>query len=133
MTIWPVLTGWTLAIERASSSSASQPGLNLDVRVSRPAPIIAIALALYCAMALVGISGFTIGALVFLGLRPIESTLTSALGAMVFAVPAVRAALPGNPPLGVHADVLAFLWVELAVIVGLGLFVAAWARQGLSR
>jgi hypothetical protein len=51
---------------------------------------------------------------------------------MVFAVPALRGALPGVPPLGGHADVLVFVWVELAVILGLTLFVITWARRGPS-
>jgi hypothetical protein len=49
---------------------------------------------------------------------------------MVISVPALRSVLPGAPPLGVGADDLVFLWVELAVILGLTLFVAAWALKG---
>jgi hypothetical protein len=56
-------------------------------------------------MALLGLSRLTIGALVFLGIRRIETTLIASLGSMIFAVPALRSALPGVPPLGGHADV----------------------------
>jgi hypothetical protein len=49
---------------------------------------------------------------------------------MVFSVPALRAVLPGAPPLGVRADAFVFLWVQMAVILGLSLFVAAWVRRG---
>ncbi|MGA2637672.1 DUF4436 family protein [Methylocella sp.] len=38
--------------------------------------------------------------------------------------------MPGAPPLGVRADAFVFLWVQLAVILGLTLFVATWARRG---
>jgi hypothetical protein len=34
------------------------------------------------------------------------------------------------PPLGVRADMLIFLWAELANVVGFTLFVTAWARKG---
>ena len=60
----------------------------------------------------------------------IEVTLVGALGAMIFALPAVRNALPGAPPLGVRADILIFFWAELGAIIALCLFITAWARQG---
>jgi hypothetical protein len=73
-----------------------------------------------------------IGSLVFVGVRRIEVTLTGALGAVIFALPALRGALPGAPPLGVRADALVFFWAELAAIIGFCLFVLAWARRGAS-
>jgi hypothetical protein len=129
LTVWPVLSDWTTGTER---SAADATGVALDIHISRPTPFIVVAIAVYAAMALVGLSGLTIGALVFLGLRRIDATLIGALSAMVFAVPALRGALPGIPPLGGHADVLVFVWVELAVIIGLTLFVITWARRGPS-
>lgn len=72
----------------------------------------------------------TISSLVFLGGRRIEVTLIGALGAMIFALPALRNALPGAPPLGVRADILIFFWAELGAVIALCLFISAWARQG---
>ena len=71
-----------------------------------------------------------IGSLVFIGIRQIEATLVSALGAIIFALPAVHNALPGAPPLGVRADILIFFWAELGAIIALCLFITAWARRG---
>ena len=71
-----------------------------------------------------------IGTLVFVGVRRIEVTLVGALGAMIFALPAVRNALPGAPPLGVRADILIFFWAELGTIIALCLFITAWTRRG---
>jgi len=88
------------------------------------------AIAVYAAMAVIGLRKLTIDALAFPGIRRIEATLTGSLAAIVFAVPALRTALPGVPPLGGHADVLVFVWVELAVIPGLMLFVITRARRG---
>jgi len=128
--VWPVMSNWKIAAEQADPPLSSR--IALDVQVTRPTPFIVIAIAVYTAMALVGLSGLTIGALIFLGVRRIETTLTGTLAAMVFAVPALRGSLPGVPPLGGHADVLVFVWVELAVILGLTLFVITWARRGSS-
>ncbi|MGC1858211.1 MAG: DUF4436 family protein, partial [Pseudolabrys sp.] len=55
----------------------------------------------------------TISSLVFLGVRRIEVTLIGVLGAMIFALPALRNALPGARPLSVRADILIFFWAEL--------------------
>jgi len=68
--------------------------------------------------------------LVFSGIRRVEVTLMGALGAAVFALPALRNALPGAPPLGVRADLIVFLWAELATVIAFGFFVAAWAHRG---
>jgi hypothetical protein len=57
-------------------------------------------------------------------------TLVGALGAIVFALPAMRNALPGAPPIGVRADVLVFFWAELGAVIALCLFIAAWVRRG---
>jgi hypothetical protein len=70
-----------------------------------------------------------IGSLVFVGIRRIEVTLIGALGAIIFALPALRNALPGAPPLGVRADIFTFL-AELGAVIALCLFIAAWARGG---
>ena len=128
--VWPVLSNWTIAAGRANLGSAS--GVDVNLHITRPSSFVVIAIAVYTAMALVGLSGLTIGGLVFLGIRRLDATLTGTLAAMVFAVPALRGALPGVPPLGGHADVLVFVWVELAVILGLTLFVSTWARRGPS-
>jgi hypothetical protein len=132
LTVWPVMSSWNIRVEQAVPVAAAVDGVALEIRIARPASYIVIAIAVYSAMALLGISGLTIGSLAFLGIRRIEATLTGTLGAMVFAIPALRAALPGTPPLGGHADVLVFVWVELAVIIGLMLFVLTWARRGSS-
>jgi len=70
--------------------------------------------------------------LTFAGVRPAETGLMGSLAALAFALPALRDALPGSPPLGVDADMWVFLWAELAVVLSLGLVVFKWARAGPS-
>ena len=71
-----------------------------------------------------------IGILTFSDVRRPEATLIGAVAAIVFALPVLRNALPGSPPLGVEADVWVFLWTELAVVLALALLVFKWARAG---
>jgi Domain of unknown function (DUF4436) len=48
---------------------------------------------------------------------------------VIFSIPALRGLMPGAPPLGVHADLLVLVWVQLAVILGLSLFVITWVSR----
>lgn len=125
LTTWDEMASWHVTMAPAGGD-----GLALKLRAERPAAHVFFAMLLFVALILIAASALTIGALTFLGLRKIEAALVGALGAMVFAVPALRNVLPGAPPLGVRADGFVFLWVQFAVAVGLFLFVATWARRG---
>jgi hypothetical protein len=129
LTVWPVLSNWNVDIGPSDEASKASAGIDLQLRVNRPTSFIVMAFAFYAAMALIGLSGLTIGALVFLGMRPLQPPMTGALAAMIFSIPALRGIMPGAPPLGIHADVLILVWVELAVILGLSLFVITWVSR----
>jgi Domain of unknown function (DUF4436) len=51
--------------------------------------------------------------------RKFEAGFTGFLAALLFAFPAVRNALPGNPPIGSLNDFLAFFWTEAVVALAL--------------
>ncbi|MBV9250167.1 MAG: DUF4436 family protein [Acetobacteraceae bacterium] len=55
------------------------------------------------------------------------------MAALVFALPALRNNIPGEPPLGVWGDIAVFLWAELAAVIASGLVVLSWVRQTGSR
>jgi hypothetical protein len=124
LTVSESLDDWDASV----TEQADAPGMNLTVRLHRSPPIVFFGIVVYLAMALIAAASLTIGTLVFLRSRRLEATFTGALAGMLFALPAMRAALPGAPPLGVAADVLIFLWAEIAVAAGLSLFVWRWAR-----
>ncbi|MFY9817677.1 MAG: DUF4436 family protein, partial [Pseudolabrys sp.] len=116
---------------KAKSIATQQPDeLQLQFAISRTGAVSFFGLAIYSAMLVMMVCALTISSLVFLGVRRIEVTLIGALGAMIFALPALRNALPGARPLGVRADILIFFWAELGAVIALCLFISAWARQG---
>jgi hypothetical protein len=115
--------------------ATEQPGSTVEeVRLTfwlhREGAVSLFAVADYAAMVVVGCSALTIGILAFIGVRRPDPPLVGALAAITFALPALREALPGGPPLGVRADLLVFLWTAVAAVIALALFVSTWARQG---
>jgi Domain of unknown function (DUF4436) len=128
VTAWEGVLGFDVKAKSIATQQSNE--LQLQFSVHRTGAVSFFGLAIYGAMLVMMFSALIIGSLVFLGVRRIEVTLIGALGAMIFALPAVRNALPGAPPLGVRADILIFFWAELGAIIALCLFITAWAREG---
>jgi hypothetical protein len=127
-TTWEGILGFNV---RGRVAPAQRPGeLKLQFSVHRTGAATFFGMAIYIAMAVMAICALVVGSLLFLGIRAIDVALLGAFGAMIFALPALRHALPGAPPLGVRADILIFFWAELVAIIALCLFVAAWVRRG---
>jgi len=126
VTAWEGLLGYVVTAQ--AGPEAGTPQLQFSIRRSGAAAVFGI--AIYGAMAVMALCALVIGGLVFIGVRRIEVTLAGALGAVIFALPALRSALPGAPPLGVRLDILVFFWAEIGAIIAFFLFVAAWARRG---
>jgi len=128
VTSWEGVLGFGVHGQEVATPRAGE--LQLRFIVNRTGAVEFFGLLAYCGMIVLAVCALTIGTLVFVGIRRVEVTLVGALGAIVFALPAIRNALPGAPPLGVRADVLVFFWAELAAVIALSLFIAAWARRG---
>ena len=65
--------------------------------------------------------------------RRIEATLFGWVGAMLFAFPALRNAVPGAPPIGALTDFLAFFWAEAIVMISLAILVYCYLSRPLSK
>jgi hypothetical protein len=128
VTAWEGVLGFDVKAKSASSQRSEE--LPLQFAVSRTGGVAFFGVAIYGAMLVMMLCALIIGSLVFVGIRRIEVTLIGALGAVIFALPALRNALPGAPPLGVRADIFIFFWAELGAVIALCLFIAAWARRG---
>jgi Domain of unknown function (DUF4436) len=128
VTMWEGVLGYNL-------HTTGQPGLDPDdveltTTVTRSGAFALFALCAYGAMVVPGCCALAVGILTFTGVRRPEATLIGALAAIAFALPVLRNALPGSPPLGITADVWVFLWTELAAVLALALLVFKWARTG---
>jgi hypothetical protein len=128
VTMWEGVLGYHLY-------TTSQPGrdpndVQLKTEIARTGAFALFALCAYGAMLVLGCCALAIGVLTFTNVRRPEATLIGALAAITFALPVLRNALPGAPPLGVAADMWVFLWTELAAVLALALLVFKWAKAG---
>jgi hypothetical protein len=128
ITMWEGVLGYSL-------HTTSQPGpdrddVQLATAITRSGAFALFALCAYAAMLVLGCCALAIGVLTFTDLRRPEATLIGALAAITFALPVLRNALPGSPPLGIQADMWVFLWTELAAVLSLALLVFKWAKAG---
>jgi Domain of unknown function (DUF4436) len=128
ITHWEGVLGYNVQGQEAATSNARETAIQFNI--DRTGAVRFFGLAAYAAMLMLACYALTIGTFVFIGVRSIEVTLIGALGAIIFALPALRNVMPGAPPLGVRADILIYFWAELSAVVALGLFVAAWAYRG---
>jgi hypothetical protein len=126
--LWEGLLGFSVKGLPVAAQEPETIGLSLEIQ--RTGAVSIFGIAIYAAMVILAGCAFVIGSLVFIGIRRIEVTFAGALGAIIFALPALRTALPGSPPLGVRGDLLMFFWAEIGAIIALCLFVAAWVRRG---
>ena len=128
ITMWEGVLGFHLHTTQRLGAESGKAQLSLDI--TRSGAFALFALAAYGAMVVLGGCAFVIGFLTFVDVRRPEATLIGALAAIAFALPVLRNALPGAPPLGVQADMFVFLWTELVAVFSLALLVFKWARIG---
>jgi hypothetical protein len=130
VTTWEGALGYNL---RTTSRPGPEPDdIQLTTTITRNGAFALFALCAYGAMVVLGGCAVVVGVLTFIDVRPPETSLIGSLAAIAFALPVLRNALPGSPPLGVAADMWVFLWTELATVLALALVVFKWAKASPS-
>jgi hypothetical protein len=126
------LDGWDVSVKRVHDAQDTNNPNSLDnviITLQRAkGPLIfdlGIALILISlpTMALVVAIPMALGRTTFL------PPLAAWYAAMLFAIVPLRNILPGSPPPGSWVDQAVVLWVLIALIAAMALFIVAWARQ----
>ena len=126
--MWEGVLGYNL--HTTSQPRPDPDDVELTIAVTRSGAFALFALCAYGSMIVLAGCALAVAILTFIDVRRPEATLVGALAAIVFALPVLRNALPGSPPLGVEADIWVFLWAELAAVLALALLVFKWAKAG---
>lgn len=86
----------------------------------------AVIVGVLVALAVVAV---VVAVLTFLGWRKFQPPMTTWYAAMLFAVVPLRNALPDAPPIGSWIDVTITLWVIVALVMSMLLFIYCWWRD----
>jgi hypothetical protein len=124
VTFVDTLTGWKFQVIRVNAN-ASAP-YQVDLQRSPSTMLFAIVILLiFVAIAAVGLF---VAVQTFRDARRFQSPLTTWYAAMLFAVVPLRNALPGSPAFGSWIDLTIVLWVLVALVISMLLYIAAWWR-----
>ena len=129
--------GWhlnTVTVERPGSTvptaQGDEPLTSVVITATRSASTVAFGIVLLGLMAVTPVLVLFVAISAYTGRRRVEATLTSWIGAMLFAVIPLRNFLPGAPPVGSWIDYLVVLWVIAGLVTGLAIYILAWNRWG---
>jgi hypothetical protein len=119
------LTGWKVHVNRVSNAIPTSPYV---VELQRSASTMVFAIVILCIFVAIAAIGLYVAIQTFRDPRRFQSPLTTWYAAMLFAVVPLRNALPGSPVFGSWIDLTIVLWVLVALVVSMLLYIAAWAQ-----
>ncbi|RFA07035.1 hypothetical protein B7R21_17090 [Subtercola boreus] len=129
--------GWQLHTNRVddtgysvTTATGDRPLPTVEIVATRSASTVAFGIVLLGLMAVIPVLVLFVAISAYTGRRQVEATLTSWIGAMLFAVIPLRTFLPGSPPVGSWIDYLVVLWVIVGLVTGLTIYILAWNRWG---
>jgi hypothetical protein len=119
------LTGWKVEVNRVNNANALAP---YEVDLQRSASTMVFAITILCIFVAIAAVGLFVAVQTVRDPRKFQSPLTTWYAAMLFAVVPLRNALPGSPAFGSWIDLTIVLWVLVALVVSMLLYIAAWWR-----
>lgn len=118
------VTGWKLQINRVNSHALAP----YEIELQRSASTMIFALVILCIFIAIAAVGLFVAIKTARDPRRFQSPLTTWYAAMLFAVVPLRNALPGSPAFGSWIDLTIVLWVLVALVVSMLLYIGAWWR-----
>src|ERR1700742_969714 len=124
------LTGWKVHVTRVNNANASSP---YEVELQRSASTMVFAIVVLCIFVAIAAVGLFVAIQTIRDPRRFQSTMTTWYAAMLFAVVPLRNALPGSPSFGSWIDLTIVMWVLVALVVSMLLYIGAWWRATSKR
>jgi Domain of unknown function (DUF4436) len=119
------LAGWKVNVTRVNNANALAP---YEVQLQRSASTMLFAIVILCIFVAIAAVGLFVAIGTTRDPRRFQSPMTTWYAAMLFAVVPLRNALPGSPAFGSWIDLTIVLWVLVALVVSMLLYIAAWWR-----
>lgn len=123
------LYGWDIRSEHAGPGTHSGDDADATVTFSRSRGPLALILGI--CLVLLALPALALFAAIemLLGRKQFQPAFSSWFAAMLFAVVPIRNVLPGDPPPGSWIDEALVLWVLLALVGAMVIYVIAWTRR----
>lgn len=119
------LTGWRVDVRRVNNANALAP---YEVDLQRSASTMVFAIVILCIFVAIAAVGLFVAIQTVRDPRRFQSPMTTWYAAMLFAVLPLRNALPGSPSFGSWIDLTIVMWVLVALVVSMLLYIGAWWR-----
>jgi hypothetical protein len=103
--------------------------IGVKIKISRSIITKAFAMFILVAMWVVPLAVLFMALAVLLQNRPVEVGMFAYMGALLFALPAVRNIQPGIPPVGALTDFLSFFWAEILVAIAQMIIFYCWLTR----
>jgi hypothetical protein len=119
------LAGWKIHTNRLDDANALAP---YEIELQRSASTMVFAVIILGIFIAIAAVGLFVAIQTFRDPRRFQSPMTTWYAAMLFAIVPLRNALPGSPAFGSWIDLTIVLWVLVALVVSMLLYIAAWWR-----
>jgi Domain of unknown function (DUF4436) len=119
------LSGWKAHVARVNNANPLAP---YEVDLQRSPSTMMFAIVILCIFVAIAAVGLFVAIQTLRDPRRFQSPMTTWYAAMLFAVVPLRNALPGSPTFGSWIDLTIVLWVLVALVVSMLLYIAAWWR-----
>jgi hypothetical protein len=119
------LTGWQVDVHRVNNAKALAP---YEVDLQRSPSTMVFAIVILCIFVAIAAVGLFVAVQTVRDPRRFQSPMTTWYAAMLFAVLPLRNALPGSPSFGSWIDLTIVMWVLVALVVSMLLYIGAWWR-----
>jgi len=126
------LDGWDVSVRRVHDSEDTENPNSLDnviITLQRSKGPLIFDLGILAVLISLPTMALLVAIPMALGRTSFLPPFSTWYAAMLFAIVPLRNFLPGSPPPGSWVDQAVVLWVLIALIVAMGLFIVAWARQ----
>jgi Domain of unknown function (DUF4436) len=120
------LTGWKVHVARVNNANTSSP---YKVELQRSPSTMLFAIVILCIFVAIATVGLFVAIQTIRDPRRFQAPMTTWYAAMLFAVVPLRNALPGSPAFGSWIDLTIVLWVMVALVISMLLYIAAWVRS----
>ncbi|WP_131829091.1 DUF4436 domain-containing protein [Mycobacterium numidiamassiliense] len=125
VTFGDLVGGWKVHVGRVNNANDSSPYV---VELGRSASTMVFAVVILCIFVAIAAIGLFVALQTFRNPAMFQAPLATWYAAMLFAVLPLRNALPGSPAFGSWIDLTIVLWVLVALVVSMLLYIAAWWR-----